>query len=395
MLFLSACSEIEQDEMFLPDVEQLTPETINSDLQIVNIITNQWAFDALHVSFSPVTKIDAKINIYDKYFEPQIENKSVKIEIKGSSSRVYDLKSLGITFDTTLNNQVANIITDAHLNPSHSLDSLKTIRLRNSGQDFQGTMIKDMAYTQFAIKLGLNFEVMYGNAAAHVFVNDSYLGILNLRTESNIVGISRLLNEDESNMVIYKVDPKNQNIEHQQGDIGITVNLEEAIDHASPKELHELIDVSSFIDYLIFQDYIGNDDWPHNNIRMHNIGEHGFRFIVYDLDWAGELTKNAKIPELEYLNYDLAKIYQKLMQVDGFKEQLNERQETLYEKFKVEDFYAIVDQLAKNIEDDIIYQIAKYEEPISLYQWKQDLSKLKRDFERRDHHIRKKYKLND
>ena len=104
-------------------------------------------------------------------------------------------------------------------------------------------------------------------------------------------------------------------------------------------------------------------------------------------------TKNAKIPELEYLNYDLAKIYQKFMRIDGFEEQLESRQKELYSKFKVEDFYTIVDKLAGNIKNDIPYQIAKYGYPESMYQWKLELETMKRDFERRDHHIRKKYEL--
>lgn len=99
------------------------------------------------------------------------------------------------------------------------------------------------------------------------------------------------------------------------------------------------------------------------------------------------------MPELEYLNFDLAKIYQNFLQIEGFQEQLNARQKLLYSKFKIEDFNEILNELALNIEDELPYQIAKHGQPISLYSWKIALGQVKRNFERRDNSIRKKYGL--
>ena len=84
----------------------------------------------------------------------------------------------------------------------------------------------------------------------------------------------------------------NGNIEHNEGDIGLTTDLESAIDRGDPIEISSLVDESSFIDYVIFQDYIGNIDWPHNNIRMYSVSGAPFRFVLYDLDHASEKTKN-------------------------------------------------------------------------------------------------------
>ena len=45
-------------------------------------------------------------------------------------------------------------------------------------------------------------------------------------------------------------------------------NFINAINNDNYNYLKKKIDVDNFIDYMIFQSYIGNVDWPFNNIRF-------------------------------------------------------------------------------------------------------------------------------
>lgn len=48
-----------------------------------------------------------------------------------------------------------------------------------------------MSYTKLAIEAGLDLDLTYEEQTV-VFVNNVFLGVMNLRTEANTSGISRL-----------------------------------------------------------------------------------------------------------------------------------------------------------------------------------------------------------
>jgi len=166
----------------------------------------------------------------------------------------------------------------------------------------------------------------------------------------------------------------------------------EAIDTKNSDVIRELIDEDNFIDYIIYQDYIGNTDW-HYNIAASRAGNEKFRFFLFDLDHAAEAIPFPLLPKLEFINADIGKIYRAFQLKNGFNEHLENRKEELYNRFSVNDFNNLADQLARNIEDEIPFLIAKYGVPESIFEWKYNLEQLKRDFEKRDYYLRKKYNL--
>ena len=390
MLIMVSCGEIEEVGFELPQTDSLTVENIKTVLPIINI--NAEKEDLFYMMNLPGNKIFVKSTLDYISDDLTIRTKPITIRIKGAGSVLLPLKSLEIIFDSK-ENIGANLFENSTPSNIHYLSSLKSFRIRNSGQDFNKTMIKDKAYSKLAIDLELNFLPMFVGRSTQVFINSEYYGLLNIRSESNLNGVAEILNTNQDNLVIYKVDAKNGNIEYNEGNYSLTDDLEEAIDRGSSEELMKMIDVNSFIDYIIYEDYIGNTDWPHNNIRMFSHKGGPFKFIFYDSDHAARKTKNALLPELEYVSHDLGKIYRAFRKVEGFDEKLNERQKFIYEKLTSTSFDLIVDEMAHEIESDILYQISKYKSIDSPYQWKWNLGKLKRDFEMRDIYIRDKYDL--
>ncbi|MEL6925232.1 MAG: CotH kinase family protein, partial [Bacteroidota bacterium] len=303
--------------------------------------------------------------------------------------------SIGVTFDESHNNTLTPLVQPANQLPRHDLSQLLTIRLRNSGNDFFHTMIKDMAYTQLAIDAGLDLELSYYAGATQVFVNGEWLGMLNLRTESTLNGVAPLVGASPEALSFFRVDNKNGNLEFREGDASYGERLEQAIKAEDSDVIWEMVDVSNFLDYVIFQDYVGNFDWPHNNARAYSVQGAPLRFVLFDLDLVAYQNKNHKLPELEYVSEDIGKIYRALRNRDteAWDERVKNRQRDLYASFSPEHFNQTVDHLAKAIEKEIPYQIARYGAPKSTLHWRQELDLLKREFEKRDQFARRKYNL--
>ena len=396
LIFVLGCSEVTYLNPSLPDARALNLETIKTKLPLINIEVDQADFDYMYENFLDPIVIDAELSFYNKNREETFKNKRAKIEIKGATSIYFGLKSIGVTFDESLNNYSSEMIAPKKVLGKHSLEKITRIRLRNSGNDFTKTMIKDMAYTQLAIDADLDVELRYTGGPAQVFVNNNYLGLLNIRTESERVATADLLQVDTSSITLFRVDDKNGNLEYREGNQQYASELIRAIKNEDGTKLWEMIDVSNFIDYIVYQDYVGNIDWPHNNSRAYSVDGGRLRFILFDLDVVAYRTKNAKLPELEYVSEDIAKIYRGLRDVDrtAFDKRVKNRQEELYKIFSPERFNQIVDEMATGIEEEIPYQIAKYERPRDLLDWKQNLDLMKREFERRDYFMRKKYDIN-
>lgn len=386
------CNKLELENQNLPDVENLKAGEMQTSLDIVHINADQGAFNYMYGRYKEKILVDGQLSMTTPSGDSIVKNKHVKMEIKGSASAVYDMKSLGFVFDTAIRNYQGSILSPPEMLEQHSLEYFYTFRLRNSGNDFGVTMIKDLAYTRFAIQMGLDLELMYGKPV-HAFVNDQYFGLLNLRTESGPRGMGGLLKKKPDDITIVKVDKDNGNLEIEEGNGLYATQLRKALNAGNELQLYHMLDISNFIDYLIFQDYIGNRDWPQNNVRAHSVGGAPFRFIVYDLDYAAFNTKNAKLPEMEYLEDDVSKIYQSLREIPSFREQLEKRKKELYRKFSPKVFNGIIDEMALQIEAEIPYLMARYQQPPNILKWKMNLDELKREFERRDHYIRKKYDL--
>lgn len=112
------------------------------------------------------------------------------MEVKGGFSTRFSLKTLGVKFENKYDNSDRSLINPNKILPHHNLDKIKAIRLRNSGNDFVKTMIKDLSLTQLAINAELNLDLTYGEPVL-VYINNEFHGLLNLRTEANSNGMAR------------------------------------------------------------------------------------------------------------------------------------------------------------------------------------------------------------
>ena len=105
-------------------------------------------------------------------------------------------------------------------------------------------------------------------------------------------------------------------------DLSVAANYEQA---------RQLLNIDSFIDYLILNIYAGTRDWPHNNWRAARERVDGaqWRFYAWDAEWSffnqgGSVRHNTLTSELA-VNQDIARFYQSLSNNTEFRTRFADR----------------------------------------------------------------------
>lgn len=391
-LFIASCSQIESEEE-LPVWESLTVENMSTQLPIVHIEADQEELDELTENYHYKVIVDAQVKMINPQKE-SILDQEAQLQIRGVGSAAQPMKPFGMEFHSVIDNNTAGIIHPTHMAPGDDLSTIRSFRVRNSSQDYGLTMLKDLAYTELAIRAGFDLEVKYGRPV-HVFVNSDYYGLHNLRTEVDQKALGLMLNRDTNDITTIKMDNANHNLEYREGNQDLAEYFIKGIKERNLGVIEEFLDIENFMDYIIFEDYIGNSDWPHNNGRAYHLKGGKFRFILFDLDMAARRTNNPTLPEMEFEDDHISRIYQTLLDQDPeFESRFHERQKYWYAKLSPGLFSEIVDELAADIEDEIPYLIARRGVPENTIEWRVNLEQMKRQQERTDRNLRKKYRIN-
>lgn len=392
ILFVFGCTEFKEDIQFIiQDYKTLTPENINTNLKVANIIVKQSEFNDMYANFNQEIEIQGELNLYKNNIH-LIEKLPVEVQIKGGLSRKFPLKSLGIKFKTPYNNKDRKLIDATTLN-FHSLDNIKAIRFRNSGNDFIFTMLKDISYTQLAINAGLNLDVMYTEQTV-VFVNSIFLGIMNLRTESNTNGMASLYNVNKSQITLAKISAGGS-VYKKDGNFDRINRFITAIENKDYNYVHKEIDIDNFIDYIIYETYIANIDWPYNNVRFFAIGNGPFRFVLYDLDLVS--SQNINEPPIAFINSThenhISKLFHLMYTNKSFRETYESRYNSLVNSplLNSTNFNIIIDQYKENIEQLIPLHMQKYAIPKTLINWNLLIKRTKDNFKIREKYMNELY----
>ena len=375
------------------DTDILTIDHIETALNIIHIKADSLELNSMMRHPGTDVEIMARFSYYSNHLA-LIENKKIELQIKGTSTIHYPLKSLKIKFDKKVNNLYTPILQVEEMLPGHSIDELKKISLRNSGNDFYGSFVKDISYTDLAIQMGLDLELSY-HQPVQVFLNHSFYGLLNLRTEKDDNSLGKLLKVDNEEVNILKIShigDGQEALEFGSGNEQVIDGLIEAVEAGNSDFLLENIDLNCFADYIIFEDLIGNSDWPYNNVEIYNVGPNGkFRFFLYDMDFAASADR-LFVDETSYNGF-LKKLYTALKSDADFVALLKRRQREIYHQARPNLFKSIVEKNANRIEDEIKYNMAKYDIPRDNIAWYYELERLQEQFEIRCRNFGEHYKM--
>ena len=320
----------------------------------------------------------ANVSIFNSDKE-QIVGQDIGIRIQGGWTRAYAQKSISLyarkeydgtgKFDVPL---VNNIKHDRYI-------------LRSGGyRDWAITKMRDLLSQ--SLSSGLGFETMTGEPV-EAYLNGEYWGVYELVEKYSDSYIQDAYGISKKNVDIIKMG------EVDEGDESTLARYEEMINFFKDTDLSiesnydiakQYIDIDAFINYVVCETYIGNVDWPKNNIRFwrsKTAGENRYedckwRPMMYDTDDSSavppiEHKSGVTIdPFLEAAHWaggplsnkcDLGNIMLSLLNNNGFKQRFYERAEDIVNNvFDYSNVHTKIETLKAKIENVIVKQYRRY-----------------------------------
>ncbi len=172
------------------------------------------------------------------------------------------------------------------------ISKFETIILRNSGNDFNNTMLRDAYCNRIVSALELDQQAY---RPAIVYLNGEYWGIQNIREKVNeeFIAANHGIQEDQIDILEGNGEAVKGNAEHYEALLEYlyahSLSIDENYDYIKTQ-----IDIDNFIKYQLSEIFIDNRDWPGNNVKFWRerspIGK--WRWIMYDSDFGFDTWGN-------------------------------------------------------------------------------------------------------
>lgn len=268
----------------------------------------------------------------------------------------------------------------------------KTWVIRQSGGDQDHTNLRDWTHQTMCATIGSDTQAA---RAVVLFINGEFWGVHQLIERYDDDYLVRHYGLEKGS-----IDLLTRNSEVNEGDAVHYTDLMNYVQgtvmtsEAAYNEVATRMDIANYIDHYSAQIFIGNADWPKNNIKFFRKrvpytpdappGHDGrWRWLMYDTDYGFQLGNNYP-PSLNFLDLVLtaapnntgARIFRKLMLNQRFKhEWINRHADLLNTAFAP----AIVGQVIQTnralIQHDMMEHFPRWRgDPGSLANWNQRLS---------------------
>ncbi|MEM6345464.1 MAG: CotH kinase family protein [Bacteroidota bacterium] len=265
----------------------------------------------------------------------------------------------------------------------------KSFILRNSGNDWSGangSMIRD-AFQQ-ALSVGRMEIDHQAYQPISVYLNGEYWGIHNQREKlnENYLYNNHLVNEDELDLLKNFREAFNGNV-LQYNRMMDFVNGHPMSFRQNYLGAKELIDMQEYMDYMILQIYINNQDWPGNNIkywRAHAPGSR-WRWLLYDTDfgfgiWNSQPSENTMDFALEQYGPGwpnppwATELFRALSASPEFRTEFSQRYLShINYSFTPERVDHILDSLEQNVSTAMVQHMARWGGQHSSWQYQVDV----------------------
>ena len=179
---------------------------------------------------------------------------------------------------------------DYPLFPDLPYEEFQSVVLRNSGNDWMNTMLRDGAVAR--LYRDADLETL-GYRPTVSYLNGSYWGLYNLREKINEHYLASRSGHD----------PDRINLLELGGDVihGERAGYHDLITYVQQRSLVEdsvyyhfasEVDVANFILYNVVQVYLNNTDWPGNNNKFWRPDGGRWRWILFDTDFGFGLASS-------------------------------------------------------------------------------------------------------
>ena len=299
-----------------------------TSLPVVSIATDSsWLFDpdtGIYVEGPNASEVypyfganfwgDKEIPAHLEFFETNKQKKfsiDAGVSIAGNWSRAERKKSLAINFRERYG-------TSELIYPLFSKDPnithFKRIVLRNNGGNYSKAMIEDPMMQSLMDDRNMDYQKY---RPAVVFINGRYFGLHQIVEPANhdYVYSNYGLKKEQIDFFDYGGALKRGTPDNWFRLMNILrsiagLDCENQVSDADFQQIRNEVDVYNFIDYMAFEVFIGNTDWPYNNCRYwRDRSANGkWRWLIYDVDfgfggWGNE--PGAELPSYNTLAFAL------------------------------------------------------------------------------------------
>ncbi|MCP9766887.1 spore coat protein CotH [Lacihabitans sp. LS3-19] len=313
--------------------------------------------------------------------QQNVLNQALSVRIHGSCSPSFPYKSLRL--------YGANQFDSYPFFPEYPQLFHDRIILRNSGNDYNQTMFKDV-FVQAWMK-HLNFASQKSRQSI-VFLNGEYWGIHNIRERIDNYFLNALYGVDKDNLDMRSVSWTGPD-EIEEGDAVhydimysfITGN--DMSNFTNYNTVKEMLDPESLIDYEIVEIFIGNIDWPQNNVRLWRtrtsytpnapFGKDGrWRWILYDTDRSlGEVVNYQNLDLQNQTNHPDNILFKKLLDNLEFRNLfINRYADLLNSSLKSSYSLPIFNNLKNIYAPEILEHITRWKNLADLNAWEAQCS---------------------
>jgi hypothetical protein len=289
------------------------------------------------------------------------------IRVYGGATRYYPQKSLRLTARREYEPGIGRFHYEFFENHmsfgpfSRPIVSYNSLILRNDGQDFWRARLRTPLASRIALDAG--FPVVSPVNSAAVFINGEYYGYITLNVRIDEQYLEDLFDAPERSFQLINgggrsIATNDEYVKHE---------FERLLEYASHgfddetiQAVHDFFDIDNMLFYYAIQTYIGNDDWPHTNIRIwrytgsqdvSNLApemDGRWRFIMWDLDFAFDTFNNTP-PETRsiYRLLDgLSPIFAALLQRPEYAETFaNYVSDMAFEHFGIDNVERVIQEL--------------------------------------------------
>ena len=249
--------------------------------------------------------------------EGMLFNQDVNISVSGGWTRSASPRSMKLKSNKVFDGQNH---FDYSFFPQKPYIRNKTLLIRNGGNDvYSGSRFMDPALTTIIQRSGIDIDVQSFVQVAE-YINGKFRGVLNLREPNNDKFVYANWGYDDEEIDAF------ENGEFKNGtDEAYNRLCQLAEDINTPgnyESVMSLLDVDEFANYMAAELYLGNEDWPGNNVKGYRSQQDGrFRFVCFDLDYSFNIWDRYDFRQVLDNNsgFKMVKLFIDLLKHDGFR----------------------------------------------------------------------------
>jgi len=220
--------------------------------------------------------------VHFSFFEPDGSlgvAQDMGVKIFGGFSRALPQRSLSLFARSSYGEGKL----DYPLFPALPYQEFESVILRNSGNDWLRTMLRDAALTGLFKGTDLDVQAYRPTAA---YLNGEYWGIYNLREKTNehFIASRRGIDADDINLL-----ERFGEVVHGENagydELILFLRGNSLVNTPEYNRVAREINIDNFILYNIAEIYFNNTDWPSSNIKFWKTNEGKWRWILFDVDF--------------------------------------------------------------------------------------------------------------